>query len=76
MDGETTDLLERYLDDTIDAAGATALVKRLDADPEFRREFCAALRMHGLLHASLDPDTAEQFLEWIGGFREGQLDFH
>lgn len=58
MDGDATDLLERYLDDTIDAAGATALLKRLDADPEFRREFCAALRMHGLIHAGLDPDTA------------------
>ncbi len=58
MDGDATDLLERYLDNSIDAPGATALVTRLDADPEFRREFCAALRMHGLLHASLDPDTA------------------
>jgi hypothetical protein len=58
MDGDATDLLERFLDDSIDAAGATALVKRLDADPEFRSEFCAALRLHGLLHASLDRDTA------------------
>jgi hypothetical protein len=58
MDGDATDLLERFLDDSIDAAGATALVKCLDADPEFRSEFCAALRLHGLLHASLDRDTA------------------
>ena len=58
MDDASIGLLERFLDDSLGEAEAAELVRRLDSDPDFRREFGAALRMQGLLRARLDPDAS------------------
>jgi hypothetical protein len=54
---EQVELVEQYLEDTIEAAGASRLVELL-GDPAFRTEFAEMLRMNGLLRAGIGPDAA------------------
>ncbi|HZE99351.1 MAG TPA: FecR family protein [Planctomycetota bacterium] len=77
MDGDAISLLERFLDDSIDADGAKALLARLESDAAFRGDFTAALRMQGLLHASLDRDAScERLAEVVGiAIRAGDRSF-
>lgn len=67
MTPERTELVERYLDDTIEADAARRLLDALDADADFRSEFAEALRLNGLLHAGVGPDAACERLADIVG---------
>jgi hypothetical protein len=58
VDDASIGLLERFLEDSLEAGEAAELLRKLDADPEFRREVASALRMQGLLRARLDPDAS------------------
>lgn len=55
MSPEETELLERLLDGSADAA---AIERLLAAGPDVRKEIVDALRLNGLLHAGLGPDPA------------------
>jgi hypothetical protein len=67
LDDGRRDLLERFLDESIPEAEAERLLGLLDADPAFRAEFVAALRMRGLLHAAHEPETSARRLAEVVG---------
>jgi len=77
VDDASIGLLERFLDDSLEAAEASELLRKLDADPEFRREVASALRMQGLLRARLDPDAScERLAEVVAiAIKSGERSF-
>jgi hypothetical protein len=55
---EQIDLLEQVLDQTASEATLKRLLELLSTDREFREEFLDALRMNGLLEATMGPDAS------------------
>jgi hypothetical protein len=57
MNAEQIDLLEQILDRTASEAAMKRLLELLSTDREFREEMLDALRMNGLLEATMGPDA-------------------
>jgi ferric-dicitrate binding protein FerR (iron transport regulator) len=58
MTPEQTDLVERVLDRTADAAAVNRVLDLIGSDPAFRAEFTETLHLHGLLHGAMGPDAS------------------
>jgi ferric-dicitrate binding protein FerR (iron transport regulator) len=59
---EQTELVERVLDRTADAAALNRLLELLGSDPSFRQDFAETMRLHGLLHGAMGPDSSCEHL--------------
>jgi hypothetical protein len=55
---EQTELVERVLDRSADAAALNRLLQLIEGDPAFRAEFAETLHLHGLLHGAMGPDAS------------------
>jgi len=55
---EQTELVERVLDRSADAAALHHLLQLIEGDPAFRAEFAETLHLHGLLHGAMGPDAS------------------
>jgi hypothetical protein len=58
MTPEQTELVERVLDRSADAAALNRVLQLIAGDPAFRAEFVETLRLHGLLHGAMGPDAS------------------